>query len=107
MISIDFFRSFFLKAFLDGFLVIFGDFGKPKRRPKSTSGSFFFDAYFEFVLVPLCIVFLKLETLKIAVSPRREHDFYKIGVFEKIVKMHGCWFRFRRPKQRKIKKNMC
>ena len=48
-----------------------------------------------------------LGTLKIAISPRREHDFYKIDVFEKIVKKHGFWLRFRRPKRRKIYKKLC
>ena len=62
--SIAFFRRLFLKAFLEGFLVILGGFGRPKRRPKSTSGTFFFDAFFECVLVSLLGRFLEARNLK-------------------------------------------
>ena len=44
--------------------MILGGFGRPKRRPKSTSGTFFFTAFFECVLVSLLGRFLEARNLK-------------------------------------------
>ena len=48
-----------------------------------------------------------LQTLKICMAPKREHDFYKIDVFEKVSKKRRFWSRFRRPKSSKIEKKLC
>ena len=53
------------------------------------------------------VVFGRLRTLKICTAPRREHDFHKIDVFEKVAKKPRFWLRFRRPKLRKINKKWC
>ena len=51
--------------------------------------------------------FGRLRTLKICTAPRREHDFYKIDVFEKNAKKTWFWNVFRSPKPPKIKRKLC
>ena len=48
--------------------------------------------------------FLRLRTLKIELSPRREHDFRKIDVFKKGSKKHRFWLYFWKPNRRKFDK---
>ena len=51
-------------------------------------------------------VFGRLQTLKIELPPRREHDFYKIDVFKIGRKNVGFGRHFGKPKRSKINKNM-
>ena len=62
-----FFCAFFRKRFFPFFFdvgSIWGGFGKPKRRPKSIFGTFFFDAFFERVLTSMLGCFLKARKLE-------------------------------------------
>ena len=54
----------------------------------------------------LLFVFGWLQTLKIELPPRREHDFYKIDVFKNGWENVGFGMHFGRPKRCKINKNM-
>ena len=58
-----FFRNRFFSFFSD-VGSIWGGFGKPKRRPKSISGTFFFDAFFECVLTSIFGRFLEAPNLE-------------------------------------------
>ena len=51
--------------------------------------------------------FLKVRTLIFVSTASVSEHFRKIDVFEKVAKNHGFWLRFRRPKLRKIDKNLC
>ena len=56
------FHSFFRRRFFSFFFdlgSILGGFGRPKRRPKSSFGRFFFDAFFECVLASIFGRFLE------------------------------------------------
>ena len=61
--------------------------GPSKTTPKSKRnhffGSLFCKLFSNTILHGFCMVFMRRETLKIAISLRREHDFRKIDVFEK------------------------
>ena len=62
-----FFRLIFERAsgaFFFDFGCILGGFGRPKRRPKSIFGRFFFDAFFECVLASILGRFLEAPNLK-------------------------------------------
>ena len=48
------------------------------------------------------IEFWRLETRKIAIFLKKNNDFCKIGVFEKVVKNIEFWIHFRRPNRRKL-----
>jgi len=54
----------------------------------------------------LLIVFGRLQTLKIELPPRREHDFYKIDVFKNGRENGRFGLHFGKPKRCKINKNM-
>ena len=60
--SICFRRRFFSIFFDVG--SILGGFGRPKRKPKSIFGTFFFDAFFECVLASILERILEARTLK-------------------------------------------
>ena len=64
---------------------------------------FFFRCHF---LRRLLFVFGRLQTLKIEFPPRREHNFYKIGVFEKATKKNVFWIRFCKSKKTKNRENV-
>ena len=51
--------------------------------------------------------FLKVRTLIFVSTASVSEHFRKIDVFEKVAKNHGFLLRFRRPKLRKIDKNLC
>ena len=59
-----FFLSFFSKAICFDVGSILRGFGRPKRKPKSISGTFFFDAFFECVLASILGGFLEARNLK-------------------------------------------
>ena len=83
------FKAFFIAIFVDflRFRGFWGSFWQAKWKPKSIFATFsptfcssgFRDRIF--------IVFWKRQTSKIMLSPRREHDFNKIDVFEKYPKI--------------------
>ena len=50
---------------------------------KSTFWDVCFQVFSKSILLRFCVVFCKLETLKIAISPWRGHDFHKIAVAAK------------------------
>jgi len=84
-----FFRHFLEHAFFSIFFdvgSILGGFGRPKWRPKSIFGRFFGMFFSKAILASNFDRIFRLETLKIAISSRREHDFHKIDVFEKVSK---------------------
>ena len=63
--------SYFFLLFSEGFFLIFfdvgsifGGFGKPKRKPKSIFGTFFFDAFFECILASILGCCLEARNLK-------------------------------------------
>ena len=61
------FHSFFQLRFFAIFFdvgSILGGFGRPKRKPKSIFGTFFFDAFFECVLASILERILEARTLK-------------------------------------------
>ena len=53
------------------------------------------------------IVFWKIRAWKIVISPRREHDFLEISIFEKITKKHWFWLHFGKLKRTKFEKKLC
>ena len=106
----SYFSSFFLNAIFVDFLRFCrfrGTCWQAKWKPKSIfvtfSPAFFSSAFWDRIFV----VFWRLRTSKIMLSPRREHDFHKIDVFEKYRKKARFRLHFRRSKRRKIKKQWC
>ena len=110
----DFHSSYFSSFFLNAIFVDFSRFcwfwgicWQAKWKPKSIfvtfSPTFFSSAFWDRIFV----VFWKLRTSKIMLSPRREHDFHKIDVFEKYRKKARFRLHFRKSKCRKIKKQWC
>ena len=98
LISVDarfgprlFFWSFFWNAFFSDFFRCWVDFGR-FWEVKTEAKIDFFDVFFVFFSSAfrdrIFAVFWGLRTLKIVLSPQREHDFHKIDVFEKGVKKH-------------------
>ncbi len=81
---------------------IFEAFGGQNGRKNSMCEPFFSMFFTNAFLHRFLLDFWSLETLKIAVSPRREHDFYKIDVFKKVFKKAPFWLHFWRPKRRKF-----
>ena len=63
----SFLRGFFRRLFFSFFFdvgSILGGFGRPKRRPKSSFGRFFFDVFFECVSASILDRFLEARNLK-------------------------------------------
>ena len=102
-----FFQSFFKNAmFVDfsRFCGFWASFWQAKSKPKSVFATFFPSFYSSAFRDRIFVVFWKRRTSKIMLSPRREHDFNKIDVFEKYRKKARFRLHFRRSKRRKIKK---
>ena len=78
----------------------FGGFGRPKSMFEAHFSMFFSNAFAHRCWVDI----LRLRTLKIELSPRREHDFRKIDVFKKGSKKHRFWLYFWKPNRRKSDK---
>ena len=100
-----FLEAFFRRVFWSVFLRFWCDFGRFWEAKMEVLGRFrevfakLFRARFRHRFL---IEFLMLETLKIAILPRKNNDFCKIDVFEQLSKKHRCWMHFRRAKRRKI-----
>ena len=94
---------FFSIRFWKGLFSILGGFWKGFGSPTWSQNRFlgrFFRGFFQARFWHrFWTNFWKLETLKIAISSRREHDFYKIDVFKKWSQNDRFWVRFWMPKR--------
>ena len=84
---------------------IFKDFGRPNGFPNSIFEVFFSMLFFIAFEHPILVDFSSLRTRKIAILPRGNNDFCKIGVFDKNTNMARFCLRFQRPKRRKSVQN--
>ena len=75
-----FFHLIFDSVFLD-FGLHFRGFLAPKIQNFDGFFLSFFESFFGFIFFGFFVDFLSLESLKIVLPPRRELNFYKIGVF--------------------------
>ena len=110
LVHSSYFSSFFLNAIFVDFLRFcrfWGTCWQAKWKPKSIFATFFPTFFSSAFRDLIFVVFWKLRASKIMLSPRREHDFHKIDVFENDPKKPRFWIRFGRSKRRKIKKSMC
>ena len=80
---------------------IFKDFGRPNGSQIQFSRLFFSTLFFNAFEHPSLVDFWKLQIRKIAIFPRENNDFCKMGVFDKSTKVARSCLRFRRPKPRK------
>ena len=106
----SYFSSFLLNAIFVDFLRFCRFWGicwQAKWKPKSIFATFFPTFFSSAFRDRIFVVFWKRRTSKIMLSPRREHDFHKIDVFEKYRKKARFRLHFRRSKRRKIKKQWC
>ena len=78
--------------------VLGGQHGRKNRR----SGLIFAMLFLNAFLYRFRLDFLRLRTLKIELSPRREHNFCKIDVFQTSSKIHRFWLHFRSPNPREF-----
>ena len=83
---------------------IFNDFGNQNGHKNRCWGLFFSRSFSNAFSHRILLVFWKLRTLKIELPPRREHDFHKTDVFEKVVTNGGFWLYFRMPKWKEFDK---
>ena len=83
----------------------FKGFWKPKWNPKFDFPGFFSTLFFNAFEHPILMDFWRLWIRKIAIFPKENNDFCKMGVLDQGAKIARFCLRFRRPKRRKSIQN--
>ena len=110
-----FFGAFFWTQFFSFFFdvgSILGGFGRPKRRRKSIFGTFFFDAFFECVLVSIFDRFWEARNLKNSNFTKEKQGFSQNWRFRKSSEQDSILGPFLEGKiaknrEKVVLKNMC